>query len=52
MGMIKWVKPSGVTIETNDTEYSVREAHALGWKRIDDAKPEQKPAEKPAKKGK
>lgn len=31
--MIKWIKPSGVEIETNDLEATVAYCESLGWKR-------------------
>lgn len=30
--MIKWIKPSGVEIETNDEQASIDAANNLGWK--------------------
>ena len=45
--MIKWVKPSGDTIETNDLPANVEAAEALGWKRDGGkAKPKAKPKAK------
>jgi len=32
--MIKWLKPSGIEVETN--EESIEAAEALGWKRVND----------------
>ena len=29
---MKWIKPSGVEVETNDLKASVEAAKALGWK--------------------
>ena len=31
--MIKWTKPSGVVVETNEDEYNIEAAENLGWKR-------------------
>lgn len=33
--MIKWVKPSGAEIETNDDPANIKAAEGLGWKRAD-----------------
>lgn len=33
--MIKWIKPSGVEIETNDLEETVAYVESLGWKRAE-----------------
>lgn len=30
--MIKWVKPNGTEIETNDEPFTIEMAHSLGWK--------------------
>jgi hypothetical protein len=35
--MIKWIRPSGTEIETNESEASIEVAKALGWKRADKA---------------
>ena len=35
--MIKWVKPSGAKVETNELEANVKAAESLGWKRADEA---------------
>ncbi len=32
--MIKWKKPSGLEIETNDMEATVVYCESLGWKRV------------------
>ena len=45
--MIKWVKPSGVEVETNDLEANVKAAESHGWK-LKDA--ESKPRGRPSKK--
>lgn len=34
--MIKWKKPSGVEVETNDNPDNVEYCISLGWKRLDD----------------
>ncbi len=34
MGTIKWKKPNGTEIETNDVEANVKYAESLGWKRV------------------
>ena len=31
--MIKWIKPSGVELETNDSKETVAYCESLGWKR-------------------
>jgi hypothetical protein len=36
--MIDWIKPSGATITTNDTEASIGAAAGLGWKQASEAK--------------
>lgn len=36
MNKIKWVRPSGSEIETNDTEATVAYAEASGWTRAED----------------
>ena len=33
---MKWVKPSGVEIETNDREETIEYCESLGWKPIED----------------
>jgi hypothetical protein len=40
---MKWTKPSGATIETNDEPATIAAAESLGWKR------EKPAAKKPAK---
>lgn len=35
--MIRWIKPSGILVETNDLEATVLKAIELGWKRCDEA---------------
>ena len=32
--MIKWIRPSGNEIETNNTKASVEYAESHGWKRV------------------
>ena len=32
--MIKWKKPSGIELETNDDQGSISFAESKGWKRI------------------
>lgn len=39
MGMIKWVKPSGLKIETNDKDATVEYCESLGWKQSNGKKP-------------
>lgn len=34
--MIKWIKPSGLEIETNDMEETILYCEDLGWKRAGD----------------
>lgn len=31
---MKWVKPSGVEIETNDREETIEYCKSLGWKEV------------------
>lgn len=45
--MIKWLKPSGIEIETNEEEHTIKAAESHGWKRKD---AESKPRGRPAKK--
>lgn len=47
MNTIKWIRPSGTEIETNDTEDVIDYCISLGWK---PAESEKKPARKKAKK--
>jgi len=42
--MIKWVKPNGNEVETNDLKASIEAAEALGWKRAEEAKKRGRPA--------
>lgn len=37
--MIKWEKPNGTTIETNDSPETVAYCESLGWKRAGAKKP-------------
>ena len=37
--MIKWMRPSGSTIETNETKASVEHAKSNKWKRVEGVKP-------------
>jgi hypothetical protein len=46
--MIKWKRPSGSIIETNDSDASIEYAVANGWEQVD--KPKPKPAKKATKK--
>jgi hypothetical protein len=46
MAILKWERPSGTTIETNDTQASIDAAVALGWV------PAKVPVKKPVKKKK
>jgi hypothetical protein len=32
---MKWIKPSGVEVETNDRPETVKYASSLGWKPVD-----------------
>jgi hypothetical protein len=41
--MIKWVKPSGVELETNDLKKTVAYCESLGWKRKGAKPAEEKP---------
>lgn len=50
--MMKWIKPSGIEIETNDKEETIEYCKSLGWKEKNesvDSKPE-KPIVDPGKK--
>lgn len=33
---MKWIKPSGVEIETNDLKATIAHAESLGWKKADE----------------
>jgi hypothetical protein len=35
--MIKWKKPNGATIETNDLDSTIEHCLKIGWKKIDAA---------------
>ena len=37
--MIKWKRPSGSIIETNETDETIKHAIASGWKRVKRVKP-------------
>lgn len=39
MGKIKWVKPSGLKIQTNDKDETVEYCKSLGWKKENGRKP-------------
>jgi hypothetical protein len=39
---MKWVKPSGVEIETRDTEEIIEYCESLGWKRKTSRRPEKR----------
>lgn len=39
--MIKWVKPSGLKIETNDMDETVEYCKSLGWKKANGRKPKE-----------
>lgn len=42
--MIKWIKPSGIVIETNDREENIAAAEGFGWVREgEEAKTKEKP---------
>lgn len=41
MSMIKWIRPSGSEIETNDFKGTIEGCLAMGWKRVDE-EPEKK----------
>lgn len=43
--MIKWKKPSGLEIETNDEPATVEYCESLGWKRSKGRKPQAEPVE-------
>ena len=32
--MTKWVKPSGLEVELNDEDFTIKKAVALGWKLV------------------
>ncbi len=46
--MIKWIRPSGSIIETNDTDASIEYAAKNGWEFADKPKPEKKKPKKVA----
>ena len=37
--LIKWVRPSGKEIQTNDAAATLEKCEGLGWKRIEANKP-------------
>lgn len=39
MGMIKWTKPSGLKIQTNDMDETVEYCKSLDWKQVTGRKP-------------
>lgn len=39
---MKWEKPNGVIIETNDTQASIEKAKELGWKEVKQRKTRKK----------
>ncbi len=44
---MKWIKESGLEIETNDLKDTIEYCKSLGWKQADDAKtPEEAPKKK------
>lgn len=45
---MKWIKPSGTEIETNDREETVAACEAMGWKKKSAAKPKAKTAKSEA----
>jgi hypothetical protein len=47
--MIKWVRPSGSYIETNDTDASIEYAAKNGWKIAEEPKPKKKVTPKAVK---
>ena len=36
--MIKWIRPSGSEIETNDSKETIEHCESLGWKKADKPK--------------
>jgi hypothetical protein len=48
---MKWIKPSGLEIETNDSEETIKYCKSLGWKEPKEIKKEEIKKE-PKKKGK
>lgn len=41
---IRWKKPSGLEIETNDLDTTVKYCESLGWQRINGETPESEPS--------
>lgn len=46
---MKWIKPSGAEIETNDRKETIEAAVSLGWQVVEDKPEETKPKRKPRK---
>lgn len=46
---MKWIKPSGAEIETNDRKETIEAAVSLGWQVVEDKPEEIKPKRKPRK---
>jgi len=46
MELIKWTKPSGVEIQTNDREETIEYCESLGWKREGEKKKAGRPPNK------
>jgi hypothetical protein len=44
---MKWVKPSGVEIETRDTEEIIEYCESLGWKRKTSRRPKKEAKDSP-----
>lgn len=42
MKTIKWTKPSGMKVETNDKPATVAHCESLGWKKNNGKKPKEK----------
>jgi hypothetical protein len=43
---MKWIRPSGSEIETNDLEETIKHCESLGWKRKEKEEPKKKKSEK------
>ena len=39
---MKWMRPSGTILETNDFPGTIEDCEKKGWKRVDDDKPKKR----------
>ena len=43
---MKWMRPSGVEIETNDRDITIKYCESLGWEKIDECVKKDEPKKK------